>query len=340
MIKPHHFATLALATAASVLLAIGLYVSSNRWSAGKLEGTAVMPDLSRQMASVGAIEIAQGEKKVTLERAGELWKIKERAGYPANQERVRALLSQLSQALLIEPRTASVERHKLLELEDTTGKDAKSRAVRILNQKGQPISEIVLGKSRLEAFGSGKGGIYVRRPKEAQTWFASGDPKAPAEPKDWMTVAVFETESAKIAKLVLEHPGEEPLVIEKGDGKEQKFKLAKMPDGQKLKQGVTIDQIAQGFASIELDDVRKLDATPAGNAVSVFKLTSETGLGVTFRLRKDGDAHWLSLTAAGDGDAKKTSDDINAKATGWEYKLPQWKLDQINKRRADLFETS
>ena len=44
-----------------------------------------------------------------------------------------------------------------------------------------------------------------------------------------------------------------------------------MPEGKKLKAGV-IDQIAQGFASINLEDVRKLDAVPAGDKVTVLRV--------------------------------------------------------------------
>ena len=113
-----------------------------------------------------------------------------------------------------------------------------------------------------------------------------------------------------------------------------------MPEGKKLKQGVTLDQIAQAFGSIEMEDVRRIEATPVGDNVSVLKLESEGGLVTTFRLRKEGDAAWLSFQAAGEGDAKKRADEITTKAAGWEFKIPQWKAEQIGRRRADLFETS
>ena len=252
MIKPQRFAALAAATAASVLTAAVLYSITNRWTAGKVEGAALIPGLAQQEKAIATVEIVQGDKKTTLLREGEQWKVKERAGYPADPQRVRKLLTALAAAELIEPKTASKDRHKQLELEDPAAKDAKSRGIRILDAKGKPLAEVVLGKSRYDAFGSGKGGVYVRRLAEAQTWLATGEPKGSAEFKDWVSTAAFETDTTKISKLTLEHPGEEPLVIEKGaveqgakDPKDQKFKLARMPDGKKLKQGVTVDQIPQ-----------------------------------------------------------------------------------------------
>lgn len=340
MIKPQHFTVLAGATIVSVLLAASLYASANRFSQGRVEGQPLVPELARHINNVTAIELAQGDKSLTLERAGERWKVKQRDGYPANVEKARALVLQLSSAEVVERKTANKERYSLLELEDPKGKDAKARQVRILDDKGKPLADVVLGKSRYDAFGSGRGGFYVRRPGEAQTWLASGEPKAPLDVKDWVQTSIFTTDSGKIARLTIEHPGEDGLVIEKSDDKDHKFKLATMPEGKKLKQGVTIDQIAQGFSSIELDDLRKLDATPAGDKVSTLTLELQDGPRVTFRLRKDGDANWLSFSATGEGDAKKQADEINAKGNGWEFKIPTWKADAIGKRAADLFETS
>ena len=340
MIKPRQFTVLAGVTIVSVLLAAIAYASANRYSQGRVEGQALSSDLRSRINTAAAIEIVQGDKKLTLERSGEQWKLKERAGYPASAEKARALVLQLSSADMVEPKTSSKDRYALLELQDPASKDSKSRGVKVLDDKGKPLADVVLGKSRPEAFGSGRAGFYVRKAADNQTWLAVGDPKATAEVKDWVQTGIFSTVSDKITRLTIAHPGEEPLVIEKGTEKDQKFKLAAMPDGKKLKQGVTIDQVPQGFSSIDLEDMRKLEATPAGDKVSVLTLEAEGGLKVTFRLNKDGDASWLSFTATGEGDAKKQADEINAKATGWEFKIPGWKADTIAKRAADLFETS
>lgn len=339
MIQPKHFTALAAVTLLSVLAAATLYASANRFAPGRIEGQPLVPELASAVNNVGAIEVTQGDKKLTIERAGEQWKIKERAGYPANAEKARALVLQLASAQLIDPKTANKDRYSLLELEDPSGKDAKSRHVRILDDKGKALSDVVLGKSRYDAFGGGRGGFYVRRTGEAQTWLASGEPKAAAEVRDWVQTGIFNTDTTKITKLTAEHPGEAPLVIEKNNDDKEKFKLASIPEGKKLKAN-TLDQIPQAFSSIDMEDVRKLDATPAGDKVSVLTLESEGGPKVTFRLRKEGDAAWLSLSAVGEGDAKKAADDINAKATGWEFKIPTWKADNMGKRAADLFETS
>jgi hypothetical protein len=62
---------------------------------------------------------------------------------------------------------------------------------------------------------------------------------------------------------------------------------------------------------------------------------------VVLKLRKDGQDYWATLEASGsEGEAKKTADEIAAKAQGWEFKVPAGKAQSILKRRADLFEGS
>ena len=146
--------------------------------------------------------------------------------------------------------------------------------------------------------------------------------------------------AAKIAKVTIEVPGEEPLVIERDGTDANKHKLASIPDGKKLKEGAGIDGIVRAAGSIELEDVRK-PAAGAGGEAGTAKIEADGGLAVTLRLRKEGEDYWATLEAAGsDGEAKKTADEIAAKAQGWEFKIPAGKAQSILKRRADLVEAS
>lgn len=339
MIKPQHFAALAAVTVVMVVAAAALNASSNSWSSGRTDGELLAPRLRSDINAVATVEVSQGDKKLSFARDGEHWTVKERSGYPAAAEKVRKLLLTLAEARLVEPKTAIKDRLAMLELEDPKAKDAKSHLVRVLDTSGRPIAEVLVGKSRYDAFGAGRSGVYVRRAGETQSWLATGDPKVPTEFKDWISATVFQIDANDILRVTLEHKGEAPLVIEKGAQAGAKYKIAGA-DGKKLKQGFTVEQVPQAFAALEVDDVRKLDAPPAGDDVTIAKLERKDGLRVEFRLRKEKDANWLSMVATGADKAKKSADDLNARVHGWEFKLPQWKADQINKRRADVFEAA
>jgi hypothetical protein len=340
--KPTQFAALTVITVLAVVIAIATYAAQNRWSQPKVSGAGLLPGLAAQAERIAKVEIRQGEKAMTLARGKDGWTLADRGGYPAKAESVRALLVKLAQAELIEPKTRLPERHGLLDLEDPAGKDAKSRLLRVLDDKGGAIAEVVIGKRRYDAFGSSKGGTYVRRPGDVQTWLSNADLDAPLAVRDWVAQAgLFDLAAAKVAKVTVEIAGEEPLVIERDAADAAKHKLVGLPEGKKLKEGAGIDAIVRAAASIDLDDVRKAADPPPAGETSTVKVEGDGGLDVTVKLRKEGADYWVALEAAGtEGDAKKTAEEIAARTKGWEFKVPASKAQSILKRRADLFEAT
>ena len=339
--KPTAFAALAVVTVLAMVVAIATYGTQNRWSQVKVSGASLAPNLAAQAPRIARIEIKQGEKSLTLARDTDAWTLADRGGYPVKADAVRALLVKLAQAELVESKTSNKERYGQLELEDPAAKDAKSRLVRVLDDKGAAIVETIVGKKRFDAFGASKGGTYVRKPGDAQTWLSNADLDVSLAVRDWVQPGVLDLAAAKIAKVTIEIPGEEPLVIARDEKDAGKHTLSSIPDGKKLKEGAGIDGIVRGVGSIELEDVRKPAApgTPGGEA-GTAKIEADGGLVVTLRLRKEGEDHWLALEATGDGEAKKSADEIAAKTQGWEFKVPAAKVQAILKRRADLFEGS
>ena len=339
--KPRAFAALSVVTVVALVVAIATYAAQNRWSHVKVSGAGLIPGLAAQASRIAKIELKQGEKALTLARDKEAWSLADRGGYPAKPEAVRALLVKLAGAELVESKTRNKDRYALLELEDPAAKDAKSRLLRLLDDKGGVIAEAVVGKKRLDAFGGNKSGTYVRKPGDAQTWLASADLDVSVAVRDWVQTGVLDVPAAKIAKVTVEIPGEEPLVIARDAGDATKYALVGMPEGKKLKEGAGIDAIVRAAGNIDLEDVRKPAAAAAPGDVSVVKIEADGGLAVTVRLRKEGADTWVALEASGaDGDAKKAAEDITTRTQGWEFKVPAHKAQSILKRRADLFEAS
>ncbi len=339
--RPRPFAALAAVTVVALVIAIATYAAQNRWSQAKVSGAALFPDLAAQSAGVARIEISQAGKTLALVRDKEGWALADHGGYPAKTEAVRSLLVKLTRAELVEGKTRNKDRFALLELEDPAGKDAKSHLVRLLDDKGTAIAEIIVGKKRYDAFGSGKGGTYVRRTGDEQTWLSNAELEPSLTVRDWVRPGVLDLPAAKIAKVTIEIPGEEPLVIARDATDAKKYALVGKPDDKKFKEGTKVEDIVRAAGSIDLEDVRKATATAVGDNVSVVRMEGDGGLNVTLRLRKEGEVTWASLEATGsEGDAKKTADDITKRVQGWEYKISSGKAQAILKRRADLFQSS
>ena len=354
---PRNFVYLAIAAALSVLFAVVSFASNNQWSTGKAAGAKLFPTLVSDASQIASIEVRQGENAVVLERAGGSWGLKNRGNYAADPSKVRTLLVGLAEADLIESKTRRPDRYAALELEDPADKSAKSRLVRLLGAKGNVMGEVVIGKKRLDLLGTGKSGTYVRKPGDPQTWLANAELDASAVAKDWLKTSVYTADAAKISRVTIEIPGEQPLRIERQAAPAKNEKDAKQstiadpaaaklqfvgfpPTDKKLKDAGAAESIARALASIDMDDVRKLDAAPAAAGVSTVKIESADGPATTLRLRKDGDAHWLSIAATGEGEAKKTADEINQRTQGWEFKIPAAKANSILKKRTDLLDTA
>ena len=224
---PRVFTGLAVAALGSLLSAVVLQSSHGSWSSGTVAGQPLMPSLAQTGGDVASIEIRQGEKTLTLQKqdargvggaatrsendAG--WAIKERGGFPAKADKVRALMVQLAQAEMIERKTLNPARYGVIELEDPAGKDAKSRGLRLLAKSDKPIAEIVLGKKKYEAFGAGKSGVYVRKPGDPQTWLASGDIETSLDVKEWVERGVLDLDAAKISKVSVVNAAGETLTF-------------------------------------------------------------------------------------------------------------------------------
>lgn len=339
--SPKLFLALAALALGTLIAAVTSYAVNAPWSRLASGGVKLAPALGSDAARVATIEVRQGDRALTLKRTEQGWGVAERGGYPASVDKVRTLLRAIADAELLEAKTAKLERHGLLEVEDPAGKEAKSRLVKVFDDRSRVLAEIIVGKKRYDAFGSGKPGTYVRRGGDAQTWLSNADIEPSASITDWVKSDVLQIETGSINRLVVEVPGEEPLVIERaGDGKPGPLAIKGLAEGSKLKDANAADAIARAAVSITLDDVRPLAPASGDAGVSSVGIETADGLSAVLRLRKAGDDHWLSISVNGSGAAKAAADEIAARTSNWEYKIPALKAQAIFKRRDDLLQAS
>lgn len=338
---PKFFTGLTVAALASLLLAAFVHSRADSWSSGVASGAKLLPNLQRDLPRLATITMKQGTQTITLERNGETWTVKDRGGYPVQGERVRALLLRLGEAELVDRKTRNPERFGLLELEDLTAKDAKSRLLTLADAKTGVLAEYLIGKRSVEQFSAGRGGTYVRRPGDRDTWLVNTEIDINPAVNQWVDTNVFEAQIAQVKRVEVDL-GTEKVIVERETGKpanKDAYKLVGMPEGKKLKSDYTLEDLVNAFARVELEDVRRPVAPPVSDkptATAVYEM--ENGGRITLKVRSEGDARWASVVATGEGEAKAIADAINTRAGGWEFRLPGWKYDQIFKKQADLID--
>jgi len=334
---PKHFAALAAAAALCLAAALFVFSASAPWSPAAPQDVALVESLRGTPVDIARIEINQGGNTLTLKRNGSDWVLKEHESFPAAAAKVRALFVSLAEADLVEAKTRMQDRYALLSLEDPAQPGATSRLVRLVDAGGNAVAEVVVGKQRTNAFGSGKSGTYVRRPGEAQTWLVNTEITGGTSLRDWIEPRLFEARRHDIKRLAVKSPGQEDLDIELApDGSEHL--LMNIPEGMKIKYANSIDDIAEAARAFDFDEVRRRDIPLAGDKVSTVTLELANGLTCVFKIHKGDDGTWLTLEASGEGEAQKEAEELMARAKGWEFRIPATKADAILKCREDLLE--
>lgn len=168
----------ALAAAAVALAVIGQRQSA---PTAPPSGGRVLPGLAADLEALRRVTIvtAGARPVVTLERAGDTWTVAERDGAPADVGRLRDALVALSEASIIERKTADPARHALIGVEDVALETAAGTLVRLETADGSS-AELILGNAERT------GEQFVRRPGETQSFLVDRNPELPRDPAEWV----------------------------------------------------------------------------------------------------------------------------------------------------------
>lgn len=168
----------ALAAAAVALAVLGQRQSTP--PAGPA-GEPVLPGLADALDELTRVTLvaAGGEPVVTLERSRQTWTVAERDDRAADIGRLRAALVALSEASIVERKTADPGRHALIGVEDIALDTAAGTLVRLESASGTR-RELILGEP------DGAGGRFARRPGQARSFLIDRDPELPRDPAQWL----------------------------------------------------------------------------------------------------------------------------------------------------------
>ena len=336
--KPRQFVVLAAAAAGSLIVAIVTYLAAVPWSAGSTgPRDPMLSVLSERGGDLAAIELVRGKESLRLDAKDGTWVLASGEGYPVDTAKVRELILAATEARLVERKTAMKDRHEFLGLTEPTEVGATARLLRLIDAKGDVMGEIVLGRAAFDAFEASKGGTYVRRPGEDQTWLADRQMQAGLSLRDWVRTRLIDVSPEKIQSIRIEIEGEPPYEIKRtADGKQHE--LGEMPAGKKLKYVSAVDDVAKAVSLIEFRNVRKASKADALPLKGRATFETVAGFKPTIEFRSDGSKVWAKVSATGEGGVKADVEDLTRRADGWEFELPMTELNAVLVKLADLIE--
>jgi len=161
-----------------------------------------------RIADVSEIAIKDASGELHLQRGPSGWTVRERADFPADTDRVAAMLVALAETKVVQSEPLAESQRARLELVEPKDKAAGAGTlIELKDAKGGTLGRLLLGKKimkpsamasmgRPEADASGR---YVIAGDDAKTVLALGDPLLQVEAKaqDWLVKDLLRAEGSK-----------------------------------------------------------------------------------------------------------------------------------------------
>ncbi|RAI60418.1 DUF4340 domain-containing protein [Roseicella frigidaeris] len=292
-------------------------------------GGLAFPGLAERLQRATRIEIRKSDATLLLARQGEVWVLPEKGGYPVRPEKLREMLVGLTELRLAEPRTSDPEQYGRLGVDDPGRPGSTALLLRILDDAGSPLAELLLGRRRVRTQGNVPESIYVRRPGEDQAWLAEGRLAADADPQLWLDRDIANLPEERVRRVAIRRDGEPALVLARGEGPEAKLQV-EQPAGMPADEAA-LDEIARAFEMLTFLDVKPAAEAP-GEPVAESRFTLSDGLGVTVLPHLEEGNVWIRLRAEGSEEGAR----LAARWAPWVYQVGVWKLKAFAPRLDDL----
>ncbi|MEP7044039.1 MAG: DUF4340 domain-containing protein [Dokdonella sp.] len=254
---------LAIAALIAIVAAIVLNQRSQPRSEGTTEQTTYLAAALRDRVNdIGKLVVtAAGNKTIaTLTRAADGWVVAEKGGYAVDTGKLRELLLKLADAKLLEQKTSNKDKYATLGVEDVAAKDAKGLQVE-LDGLAQPLT-VIVGTT------NPRGGTFVRRAGDAQSWLTSATLTIPKDAADWLKKDLADIPANRIAAVTITHADGKSVRVHKDVAGDANYTVADIPKGRQAGSEFTSNGLASALAGLRFDDVLATkDAVPGQSAL-------------------------------------------------------------------------
>jgi hypothetical protein len=343
---------LGLLLMAAIFISLGAVwaVYHNQRDEGSLsEGDLVLPGLQEQLADVSQVQIttAGATAPYTLQHTDAGWVVVERYNYPANFNKIRTLLDQISNAKFYEPKTSTPANYVVLGVADITDKNNPGVLVDVFAKNKPEPYRLLIGKLATTWDGS-----YARIPGQAQSWLLDRQVPADSNITAWLNNSVLAIEPVRIYKVTYSTPKGENLIVAKNDRNTKRFTVENLPAGKAVRYDTVADGVARDFENIVLRDVQPATQLPFNPTDQhTVKLETYDGLIVDIQLQKTDGRYYLALQThydpelvnkTGATDAQLVSqvtgeaEAVQKRATGWLYEVNEHVYVDLTKTMKDV----
>lgn len=339
---------LAIVLFALVAIMVGFEMSDKATTTSG--GDLLLPGLKDRINSVSSITVeAPGDDPTTIINESGTWSVANRWDYPADIGTIREVLLALADARILEQKTSDPERYAQLGvLEPAGGGEGESTRIAVA---GDDFSyDLLVGNINQ---GSNR---FVRRVDEAPSLLIDQNPPLPDAVSGWLRADLIDIDAANVEMVTVRHADGETINVFKSSPEETDFQVQDLPQDRELSYPTVANSIAAALSDLQLEDVRRGEP---GDASATVDFETFDGLRIAVTVFEEEEAAWVALhTAANDpleAAAAETAQDsveipvedsvgkpaavaaaTNQRLLGWQFQIPEFKLNQLTRRWDDI----
>ncbi|MGI9261786.1 MAG: DUF4340 domain-containing protein [Woeseiaceae bacterium] len=313
----------------AVLIAALLLIESGDDGDLPEAGSLLFPEMRAVANDIDRIAIIRTGDTTVVEKREGTWILPGRGNYAANITKVREVLLAMSDATVVEAKTANPDLHGRLGVDAPD--DEASKGTSVTATSGDQSFELVFGNVAQQNF------RYARVAGEDQSWLIDQNPDIPTETGQWLNTDIIDINSNRIRSVSIVHPDEESISIRKDSDAETDFTVAEIPAGRELSYSTVANGIGGALNDLDLDDVR-LHSEPSESVVARFETFDNVRINVN--VSSEDDSKWMSLEihlpadVAIDGVEEWTA--ARDRVAGWQYKIADYKANLFTRRWEDI----
>ena len=250
-----------------------------------------LPGLGEELEQVTRMTVtgAGNEPVATLERGEDGgWTIAEKAGYPADVEKVHHTLISLAEARVVEAKTANPDFHDRLGVEGIEDDGAGGVAI-ALTGTDSPVN-VIVGDTE-----GASQGPYVREADQTRSFLIDRNPEVGSDTTDWLATEILAIPGARVARVTVAHPDGEVVNVFKDDPEQSNFDVDAIPEDRELQYASIANVMGTVLSNLRLQDVEPLADTEV--PVTVTEFLTFDGLAVTAESFERGDEAWVAFRA-------------------------------------------
>ena len=311
-----------------------------------LEKEPLFPSLADQINNISKVTIKGNKNTVVLLKQDNKWTVTNLDNYPANFNKVRAAVINLSLFKIVDEKTDNPDFYSRLGVDDPSSRNSSSLLITLFNNSNQELASVIIGRQRQSS--SSKPGLYIRIPDQKQALLVEGGLEISANDIDWINRELMHIPSAQVKNITIQYPDGKVFEINKETKDQPDFNIrgnsGEVPSASKL----IINRMATGLEEMRADGVNSVNDFTFPEDSITTTVTTFTGMVVTVKLAQQSDhtyAHFsFSPVAevpgeqyvrgeAGDGDTDTVNmEELLQKLSAlsdWVYQIPDFKYEAL-----------